>query len=135
MLIRRNAWTSAFVSAALVAFVGGLAQLASADEPVAGVVVEEDITYGKGGTEDLKLDLARPEHAEGLLPAMVYIHGGGWSGGDRKAYKGEIKQAAKRGYVAITIEYRLTHPDQSGKAKSPFPAQIEDCKCAVRWLR
>ena len=79
--------------------------------------------------------MARPEHAEGLLPGIVYIHGGGWSGGARSAYGNDIQEAAKRGYVAVTIEYRLTQPDKSGKAKSPFPAQIEDCKCAVRWLR
>jgi len=95
---------------------------ASAAEPVAGVVLEKDITYGKGGNEDLKLDLARPEHAEGLLPGIVYIHGGGWSGGARSAYRNDIQEAAKRGYVAVTIEYRLTQPDKSGKAKSPFPA-------------
>jgi acetyl esterase/lipase len=107
----------------------------SAADPVPGVVVEKDIVYGKGGTEDLKLDLARPALTEGLRPGIVYIHGGGWSAGNRKAYTTDIQEAAKRGYVAVTIEYRLTQPDKSGKAKYPFPAQIEDCKCAVRWLR
>jgi acetyl esterase/lipase len=137
MPIRSNAWTSAFLSAAVgvSGLVLAVAQTASAAQATANVVVEKGITYGKGGAEDLKLDLARPEHTEGLLPAIVYIHGGGWSGGNRKAYGNEIQEAAKRGYVAVTIEYRLTQPDKSGKAKYPFPAQIEDCKCAVRWLR
>jgi len=144
MLIRRKAWTSALLSAALGVFglLLAVAQTASAAKPTTdaqetttNVVVEKDITYGKGGTEDLKLDLARPEHADGLLPGIVYIHGGGWSGGNRTAYENDIQEAAKRGYVAVTIEYRLTQPDKSGKAKYPFPAQIEDCKCAVRWLR
>jgi acetyl esterase/lipase len=137
MLIRSRACVSALLSAAVVVagFLTTVARTASAAEPVAGVVLEKDITYGKGGTEDLKLDLARPDHAEGLLPGIVYIHGGGWSGGARGAYRGEIQEAAKRGYVAVTIEYRLTQPDQSGKAKYPFPVQIEDSKCAVRWLR
>ncbi|HET6324359.1 MAG TPA: alpha/beta hydrolase, partial [Planctomycetaceae bacterium] len=137
MLIRSNARTSALLSAALgfASLVFVVAQSASAAEPKADVVIEKDITYGKGGTEDLKLDLARPQHSEGLLPAIVFIHGGGWSGGDRGTYAREIQAAAKRGYVAVTIEYRLTQPDKTGKAKYPFPAQIEDCKCAVRWLR
>ena len=52
----------------------------------AEIVVEKDIVYGTGGGKDLKLNLARPEHANGLLPAIVYIHGGGWRGGDRKTY-------------------------------------------------
>jgi acetyl esterase/lipase len=137
MNIRARAGKSPLFSAIVLTLGSVLAvgQSASAAEPVAGIVLETDITYGKGGSEALKLDLARPEHAEGLLPGIVYIHGGGWSGGNRSGYRNDIQEAAKRGYVAVTIEYRLTQPDKSGKAKSPFPAQIEDCKCAVRWLR
>jgi acetyl esterase/lipase len=142
MNIRAFAWRSLLVSAAVgvAGLLLAVAQTAPAAEPTTtaaqpNVVVEKDIIYGKGGTEDLKLDLARPEHAEGLLPGIVFIHGGGWSGGNRSAYKNDIQGAAKRGYVAVTIEYRLTHSDKSGKAKYPFPDQIEDCKCAVRWLR
>jgi acetyl esterase/lipase len=106
-----------------------------AAEPAAKVELEKNITYGKGGANDLKLDLARPEPAAGLHPALVFIHGGGWVGGSRDGYKKLIQEAAKRGYVAVTVQYRLTDPDKDGKAKNPFPAQIEDVKCAVRWLR
>lgn len=136
MVTRPRAWMSrSFFTAVLIvgfAFVAG--QAAVAADPVAGVIVEKDIVYGKGGTEDLKLNLARPELTEGLRPGIVYIHGGGWSGGHRANYMSSIQEAAKRGYVAVTIEYRLMHTE-TGKAKYPFPAQIEDCKCAVRWLR
>jgi acetyl esterase/lipase len=137
MLTRLCAWNSRPFSATalIVGFVIAAGQPTKAAEPVPGIVVEKDIVYGKGGTEDLKLDLARPELTEGLRPGIVYIHGGGWSGGRRADYKNDIQEAARRGYVAVTIEYRLTQPDKTGKAKYPFPAQIEDCKCAVRWLR
>jgi acetyl esterase/lipase len=137
MLIRSKISTSALLSPAiLIAGVAlGLGQAASAAEPTTDVVVERDIVYGKVGKDDLKLDLARPEHTTGLLPGIVYIHGGGWSGGNRSIYRNDIQEAAKRGYVAVTVEYRLTDPDKQGKAKNPFPAQIEDSKCAVRWLR
>jgi acetyl esterase/lipase len=101
----------------------------------AEVIVEKDIVYGTGGTKQLKLNLARPELANGLLPGLVFIHGGGWTGGDRKVYDHEIQNAARHGYVAVTIAYRLTDPDQSKKPRNPFPAQIEDVKCAIRWLR
>jgi acetyl esterase/lipase len=101
----------------------------------AEVIVEKDIVYGTGGTKQLKLNLARPEQANGLLPGLVFIHGGGWRGGDRSMYDGEIQNAARHGYVAVAIAYRLTDPDDSGKARNPFPAQIEDVKCAIRWLR
>lgn len=100
----------------------------------ADVAVENNITYCKAGDVELKLDLAKPD-GDGPFPAIVFIHGGGWSGGNRQAYSNQIKVAARRGYVAITVSYRLTQPDESGKAKNPWPAQINDTKCAVRWLR
>jgi acetyl esterase/lipase len=137
MQIPRKIWTSALLSPALL--IAGVAislgPQALAAEPTTNVVVEKNIVYGKGGSDDLKLDLARPEQATGLLPGIVYIHGGGWSGGNRSAYRNDIQEAARRGYVAVTVEYRLTEPNEEGKAKNPFPAQIEDSKCAVRWLR
>jgi len=120
------------VLSAILTFTLGLA---AAPLTAAEVVVEKDIVYGTGGSKDLKLDLARPEQSSGLLPAIVYIHGGGWQGGNREMYGNDIQQAAKRGYVAVTVSYRLTDPDAHGKAKHPFPAQVEDVKCAVRWLR
>lgn len=112
--------------------------LAFATTPVcrAEVIVEKELVYGKGGAVDLKLDLARPKSGDGPFPALVLIHGGGWSGGNRQTFAGLAQQAAERGYVAVTISYRLTQPDPMTKlGKTPFPAQIEDCKCAVRWLK
>src|SRR5688572_6368771 len=91
-----------------------------------GVVVERDITYGKGGDVELKLDLARPENGEGPIPAIVFIHGGGWRHGDRGIYLDDIETAAQRGYVAVTVTYRLTDPDENGVARAPFPAQLDD---------
>lgn len=99
------------------------------------IVVEEDVAYGRGGDVDLKLDLARPADRKGPFPAIVFIHGGGWRGGNRAAYRAEIEHAARQGYVAVTVTYRLTEPDQQGKARHPFPAQVHDVKAAVRWLR
>lgn len=102
----------------------------------AEVITEQDIVYGKGGDVDLKLDLARPKEGDGPFPGLILIHGGGWSAGKRQDFTSLARQAAERGYVAVTITYRLTEPDPKTKAgKVPFPAQIEDCKCAVRWLK
>ncbi|MCH7727689.1 MAG: hypothetical protein IH991_14585 [Planctomycetes bacterium] len=55
----------------------------------AEVAVEQDITYGKAGDTELKLDLARPE-GDGPFPAIVFIHGGGWYQGSRQGYRGQI---------------------------------------------
>jgi acetyl esterase/lipase len=101
-------------------------------------VLDEGVVYGKGGDTELKLDLARPEGA-GPFPAIVFIHGGGWYAGNRAGYRSQIEEAARRGYVAVSISYRLMQFDEAKKetatASPVFPAQIQDAKAAVRWLR
>jgi acetyl esterase/lipase len=93
-----------------------------------------DIKYGTGGGEDLKLDLARPkapQQANGTRqarPCIVFIHGGGWAAGNRSVHLPHIQDVAAQGYTAVTVGYRLA-------PKHVFPAQIEDCKCAIRYLR
>lgn len=99
---------------------------ARAQEP--GVKTERDVTYGKGGDVDLKLNLAMPAEGKGPFPAVVCVHGGGWKGGQRQDLDKLTEMLAKNGYVAVTVSYRLT-------PKYQFPAQIADCKAAVRWLR
>jgi acetyl esterase/lipase len=93
-----------------------------------GVLYEKDVEFGKGGETSLHLDIARPEKAEGRLPCIVVIHGGGWRGGNFKVHVPQILEFAKQGYVSATVQYRLV---PSGR----WPAQIEDVKCAVRYLR
>lgn len=104
----------------------------------ADVTVEENIAYGKGGDLELKLDIAQPE-GDGPFPAIVFIHGGGWYQGNRQGYRSQVMEAAKRGYVAATISYRLMKFDEAKKetttATPTFPAQIHDAKASIRWLR
>lgn len=90
--------------------------------------MENSLTYGKGGNTELKLDLAMPEVGPGPFPAIVCIHGGSWKRGQRQDLSQLIKTLAGRGFVAVTISYRLSNEAQ-------FPGQLEDCKAAVRWLR
>jgi acetyl esterase/lipase len=87
-----------------------------------------DITYGKAAGEDLKLDVASPKGLDHAVPAVVLIHGGGWTAGKRQDMSSLAKDYAAHGYVGVTISYRFT-------PKHQFPAQIEDSKCAVRYLR
>jgi acetyl esterase/lipase len=89
---------------------------------------EHDVTYGRGGNEDLKLDLYAPAHLPGPYPAMVFIHGGGWCFGAKEDFRDKARVFAEHGYMAISVNYRLA-------PQHPFPAQLEDVKCAVRWLR
>jgi acetyl esterase/lipase len=93
-----------------------------------GLVYDKDVTYGKGADQDLHLDLARPEKADGPLPCVVFIHGGAWAAGNKSAHTEQVFDLARRGYVAATLQYRFC-------PKYLFPAQVEDVKCAIRYLR
>lgn len=98
---------------------------AEAPPPPAGVTVLHDVEIGKGGDRTLHAEIAYPPSAV-PMPAVIRIHGGGWRFG---SYKEKVAQwLAPHGYLVATVEYRL-----SGDAT--WPAQIEDCKLAVRWLR
>src|SRR5262245_35641641 len=98
--------------------------------------LERDLRYREGKSEAWKLDIAYPKDpGEKPRPALVIIHGGGWIEGDKSSFTslknwapGNIIDFAKLGFVAATINYRL-----SGEA--PFSAALEDCQSAVRWLR
>src|SRR5205823_10951719 len=92
-----------------------------------GVVITNDIEFANPDGQHLLLDMARPATG-GPSPAIICIHGGGFRAGDRHGYDGLIKQLAERGYVAVTVEYRLSPRFQ-------FPAAVHDVKAAVRWLR
>jgi acetyl esterase/lipase len=103
----------------------GMASGAARDEME--VRVERDLVYGKAGEVDLRLNLALPS-GKGPFPAVVCIHGGGWYQGQRQDMEFMTELLARRGYVAATVSYRLV-------PSARFPAPIEDCKAAVRWLR
>lgn len=91
-------------------------------------VVYATIPAAKGGPKtELKLDITWPEEA-GPHPCFVFIHGGAWAMGDKKEVGGFVEMA-KQGWVVASVNYRLT-----AKGKCPFPAQIQDCKAAIRFL-
>jgi len=91
-----------------------------------GVTVERDIEYVPSGGKSRSLDLYVPEKTEGKLPLIVWIHGGAWLGGDKQGCP--AVRFLSKGYVVASINYRLSQ-------EAIFPAQIEDCKAAIRWLR
>jgi acetyl esterase/lipase len=78
----------------------------------------------------LTMDFYQPKEMTGPSPAVIYVHGGGWTGGDKSDGAGLLfkSELVRRGYVMAAINYRLA-------PKYTFPAQIEDVKCAVRYLR
>jgi acetyl esterase/lipase len=68
------------------------------------------------------------------MPVLVYINGGGWSSDNKDMGIARLILAAQQGYFCVTIEHRLC-AEKKGNPPAAFPAQIEDCKCAVRYLR
>lgn len=92
------------------------------------VIWEEGIVYSVPGGEELSLNMARPKSIRSARPAVLCIHGGGFRAGKRESYDGLCKKLAEKGFVAVTMTYRLA-------PKHPFPAAVHDSKAAVRWLR
>ena len=86
----------------------------------------QDVEYARGKDKPLLMDLFVPRDAKDPLPLIVWIHGGGWVGGNKEPCP--ALPMATKGYVVATINYRLA-------PEWVFPAQIEDCKAAIRFLR
>ena len=91
-----------------------------------GVKFLPDLQYVEDAHERHRLDLYVPEKADRPLPLLVWIHGGGWFMGNKDGCP--LMYLAAKGYVVASINYRLSQ-------HAVFPAQIEDCKAAIRWLR
>src|SRR5215467_13984259 len=99
---------------------------APAAEPQLTVV--PDVPYCTGGGRPLLMDLYIPRHRNRRpTPAVLWIHGGGWERGDKNGNTGALL-LGNAGFVTASLFYRLS-------GDSPFPADIEDCKCAIRFLR
>jgi len=89
-------------------------------------VTYTNVAYASGSTAQA-MDIYMPSGA-GPFPAVVVIHGGGFMMGSKSDESANCATLTAQGYVAVSIDYRL-----SSEAK--FPAQIQDCKAAVRFLR
>ncbi|MFT5367183.1 MAG: acetyl esterase/lipase/S-formylglutathione hydrolase FrmB [Candidatus Latescibacterota bacterium] len=92
-----------------------------------GVRVEKDVVYGTVGDRELVLDLYWHSDIEKAIPLVIWVHGGAWRKGSKNNSQNVLPLLSK-GYAVASVGYRL-----SGEAI--FPAQIQDCKAGVRWLR
>ena len=93
--------------------------------------INRDVTYCTRNDVALKMDIDFPRQAENAaMPIAVYVHGGAWSSGDKGSGPGmlDMPELLARGYIVAAVNYRLA-------PQYKFPAQIEDVKCAIRFLR
>ena len=90
--------------------------------------IVSDVPYCTGAGRALLMDVFVPKRRNAMpTPAVLWIHGGGWERGDKNGNSG-AQLLATEGFVTASLFYRLS-------GDSPFPADIEDCKCAIRFLR
>lgn len=106
----------------------GVAPRPAAQPVPPGVHVQKNVVFASIGAKELQLDLFLPDSPAGKLPVVVWIFGGAWRTNNRLRQEGQAAWLATKGYAVAAIDYRLS-------SEALFPAQIEDCKAAVRWLR
>ena len=126
------------VAGALALFLStfvALAQVAAqADDPASWAVavgseyrIVPDVTYLVADGYESKLDLIIPRSG-GPLPTLLYFHGGGWVGGSKDVMLLRLLPYVEMGWAVVNVEYRMARVALA-------PAAVEDCRCALRWVR
>lgn len=87
--------------------------------------VTKDVTYRVVGSDKLKADIVRPDDNKSY-PLVLMVHGGGWTTGDKWELLNHVREVAKAGFVAVSINYRLA-------PKHRMESQIDDCRFALGW--
>jgi acetyl esterase/lipase len=93
-----------------------------------GPATTTDIPYTKASGTELKLDIMVPRNGKGPYPVVMVIHGGAWRAGNKKDCQIIMPDLVRHGYAAISPQYRFC-------PKETFPAQVQDVKAAVRWVK
>ena len=91
------------------------------------IEIDRGVVYARRPSGDLHADVYRPE-GEGPYPAILVVHGGSWTRGNRSRMARVAERLAGSGYTAVSVDYRLAPAHR-------FPAPVYDCKAAVRWIR
>jgi len=94
---------------------------------VSQYLVMPDVTYLTANNYEAKLDIYRRRDAKGPQPTLIYIHGGGWTGGSKVGTVNYLLPWFEMGWNVVSVDYRLARV-------SPAPAAVEDCLCALRWV-
>ena len=124
----RSLQTARWMTSMMIGVIALLSPVDAQETVPAGVLFEKNIEYSNPDDQHLQLNMARPKEGTGPFPAVICIHGGGFRAGTRESFNGLCLELAERGYVAVTVSYRLA-------PKYQFPAAVYDVKAAVRWMR
>jgi acetyl esterase/lipase len=126
--ISRRSFVRSTGAIAAVPALGTVAASLAEAQGAAAIEVEKDIRFGTGGGLDLHLDVYHPVRANAKRMAIIHLHGGGFSRGNKEGVEIPARAFTAQGYVSVASAYRLT-----GQAR--WPAPIEDTKAAIRWTR
>jgi acetyl esterase/lipase len=99
----------------------------AADPAKPAIEVRPSVVYREADETSLTADVYLPE-GPGEHPGILLVHGGGWLAGSKGRMRHIGTALAERGYVAVSINYRLA-------PKHKFPAQLDDCRAAIGWMR
>lgn len=111
------------------AFIGTLKLIDYKNYPsVDNVEEHRDIVYKTIDSTELKLDIYNKIGHTKDAPLIIFVHGGSWSGGDKKDYKLYAIPFAQKGYITASIQYRLSRTEK-------FPAQLQDVNDAIKFLK
>jgi acetyl esterase/lipase len=94
---------------------------------VSQYLILPDVTYSTANNYEAKLDVYRRRNVTTPQPTLIYIHGGGWTGGSKNGAVNLLVPWLEMGWTIVNVEYRLARV-------SPAPAAVEDCLCALRWV-
>ena len=98
-------------------------------------IAQETFTTARVGGRALELELSVPG-GPGPHPVIIWVHGGGWVGGDHRRMPPFTPFALEAGFAVASLDYRLASEGGDwGEASVCWPAQLHDCKAGVRWLR
>ena len=120
-----------FVAPRLYAQEPAVSTIAGSAETQGGAV-HENVPYGTVNGTTLLLDIFEPAGGNSgkARPAVILVHGGGWTSFDKSTMRNLAQFLARHGFVGIPVDYRLFHDDASR-----WPAQLDDVQRAVRWIR
>lgn len=106
----------------------GFRDMVAALNPVEEVVHTEHVLPGAPGAPDVRVMVYRPAEINGPVPALLYVHGGGFVAGSPDMMNGASWRLSQRlGIVVVAVQYRLA-------PETPFPGPVEDCYAALDWL-
>lgn len=96
--------------------------------PAGSGPIEKNLVFATVDGKPLQYDIARPQEGTGPFPLILCIHAGAWQLGDKKSFRRDLRKLGPRGYVAVTVNYRLAPAYR-------WPAQLEDVRTALRYFR